>query len=407
MRFNSKTLFLISLIAFLSMASFAFSEALSEYTLSDAGFNGLLASGTEVQECSEVQLQKGSIYSEEAGVYSILSIHADFKPISEGNAKVSVFYKSNPKAIAEFSPQDFINGWARVDFTKGLEESILKICAQTSGSISAVEVFADSKMGYYKAPEFVIEKTVSNTRPLVGKELEVTLKATNIGSAPSFAKMSYRDIELRIAQITRGDSEFEGIISPGESVELSYFVKPKYAVQMDLASAIIEYTDVFGDSRKVYSNRPTIYVQSPEFNIKSFFTLEKQETLAVSKSFNVVLTLRNEGQTLIENAVVKLEPSPGLQLSQDSIELESLAVGETRNFTIGALGTAEGSSLLGCTVEYLDYSAVNVKCTPITLEFEKQSQDFVLMLAVVLLIVGALIYLYIYAPDRKSPERKQ
>jgi len=397
-----KIFVLLSLIAFLSMASTAFAEALSEYPLSDAGFNGILASGTGVLECAEVQLQKGDIYSSQAGVYSILSLHAEFKPISEGNAKVSVFYKSSAKPVAEFSPQDFINGWARLDFTKGLDESILKFCAQTSGSISSVEIFPDSKMGYYNAPEFVIEKTVSNTRPLIGKELEVTLKATNIGSAPALAKISYRDIELRIAQITRGDSEFDGTINLGESVELSYFVKPKYAVQMDLASAILEYTDVFGDSRKVFSNRPTIYVQEPEFNIKSFFTLEKQETLAVGKSFNVILTLRNEGENPIENAVVKLEPSPGLQLSQDSIEIASLGIGETRNFAISALGTAEGSSLLGCTVEYSDYSAVNVKCTPFTLEFEKQSQGTVLVLAVVLLIVGALIYLYIYAPDRKK-----
>lgn len=394
-------LFVLASFAFLS--STALAESLMEYPLSNVGFQGLLASGTEVGECSEIMLQRGPAFGM-SGVYTILSLHAEFKPVSEGKAKVSVYYSGSQELIAEFSPQDFINGWVRVDFSKEFKEASLKLCAQTSGSISSVEIMPDSKFGYYKAAEFVLEKKALDPSPIIGRELEVVLKATNKGSAPAFAKVSYRDIELRIAQITRGDSDFEGVIGAGESVEIRYFVKPKYAVHMDLASATLEFEDVFGDKRLIYSNRPTIYVQEPEFNINAFFTLEKQEAIPTNTPFSITLTLRNEGVNPVENAVVRLEASEGLALSQDTLDIKRLEAGESRNFTISASGIAEGSNVLGCNIEYSDYSAVNVACAPLNIEFEKQEQGILLALAVVLVIVGALIYLYIYSPEMKKKQ---
>ena len=395
---------IFALLAFLAFSGFALSETLSEASLKQANFQGLIAEGQEVQQCSTYAFLKEAIAGQK-GVFIVFSAHALFSPASQGNAKVSVFL-NNFETLAEFKPADFQNGWARIEVPINglLEKNSLKVCATTTNSITKVEVLDDSTIGYYKMPKFELKKTVSEIRPIIGRELEVTLAATNIGSEAATAKISYWDIELNIAQITRGDSEFNGIIQPGETVTMRYFVKPKYAVQMDLAAAILEYSNNFGEKQTVYSNRPTIWVQEPEFKVKAFYSVAEQKSFQPGQNVALVLTARNEGVNDLENIGIKVVKQQGLVVSKDSFENISLKAGSTKTFEITASSLDEGILQIGCSVEYSDYKVVNTKCVPLNIEFEKPKQNNLLILAVGLLIIGAVIYIYIYRPERKKKE---
>ncbi|MDO8646919.1 MAG: hypothetical protein Q7R70_00700 [Candidatus Diapherotrites archaeon] len=396
---------ILALIVLLAFSGFALSETLSEVSLKQANFQGLVAEGQEVQQCATYAFLKEAI-AEQKGVFIVFSAHALFSPASQGNAKVSVFL-NNFETLAEFKPVDFQNGWARVEVPINglLEKNSLKVCAKTTSSITKVEVLDDSTIGYYKMPKFELKKAVSETRPIIGRELEITLTATNIGSEAATAKISYWNIELNIAQITRGDSEFNGIIQPGQSVTMRYFVKPKYAVQMDLASAILEFDNIFGEKQTVYSNRPTIWVQEPEFKVKAFYSITEQKAFQPGQSTTLVLTARNEGVNDLENISIKVVKPEGLIVSKDSFENISLKAGASKTFEISASSLEEGILQIGCSVEYSDYKVVNTKCAPLNIEFEKPKQNNLLIFAIVLLIVGAIIYAFIYRPEKKKAEK--
>lgn len=404
----SAKLFLL-FFAILCFTGFAVSETLQELTLKEANFQGLTVEGALNEECSSIAFLKEPI-AEQKGIYTILSIHASFMPTSNGNAGIKVFVNNNAESLADLKPEDFENEWARVQIpiTGLVEKNELKICAKTSNSITKVQVLDDSKIGYYKMPVFEIEKTVSTTKPIVGQEMQATIKAKNTGSEAGKASVKYWNVELNIAQITRGDSDFEGIIQPGETATLNYFVKPKYAVQMDLASAILEYENVFGEKKKIYSNRPTIWVQEPEFKIKpSFSIVAEQEAIQPGQEAGIALNVRNEGLNALENASVKIEASQGLIVSKDSFEGLNFKAGETKTFEIQVSSLEEGTKQLGCTATYTDYALVNSKCPLLTLEFEKAKPNPLLGLAIVLVIIGAVIYIYIYRPERKKEHKQE
>jgi len=396
---------IVFLMIFLLSATTAFAETMQELSLKEANLQGLIVEGAMQEVCASMPFVKDAS-AETPGVYLIFSTHANFMPTSTGNASVQVFLNDSTNPTADLKPEDFPNNWARTQIPiAGLtEKNTLKICGKTSNSITKIEVLEDSKLGYYKMPVFELEKTVSDTKPIVGKELEVTLKAKNVGSEAGIAKISYWSIELNIAQITKGDAEFEGIIQPGETKTLHYFVKPKYAVQMDLASAILEFENIFGEKKKAYSNRPTLWVQEPEFKIKAFYNTPEQKTIQPGQKVNLLLTVRNDGLSDLENVSIKLEASQMLNISKTSFENLSFKAGETKTFGITASSIEEGVQELGCTAEYSDYKVVNAKCTPLTLEFEKPKQSPVLVLAIILVFIGALIYIYIYKPEKKKQE---
>lgn len=397
---KEKTIFLALLLFIATSAS---SEALRETTLKEANFPGLTVYGAMQEQCSSLVFVKDAL-AEEKGVFIILSLHASFQPTSNGNAEVQVLNTDGNKLIADLKTKDFLNDWARVEIPKqGLvEKNNLKVCAKTSNSITKIEIIEDSKIGYYKMPVFEIEKTVAKTKPIVGKEVEVTVKATNIGSEVGKAKVSYWNVELDIAQITKGDSEFEGTIQPGQTVTMHYFVKPKYAVQMDLLPAIIEFENIFGEKQKIYSERPTLYVQEPEFQIKGAFSTGEQQTIPPGRQASILLTVRNDGLNDLENVAIELEAPSSIQLSKTGFEALNFKAGETKTFALTASGTEEGTQQIGCNITYTDYALAQTKCNPISLDIEKPKQNQALILAVILLLVGAVIYIYIYKPEKKK-----
>src|SRR3989344_876270 len=360
---------------FLAITASAAAEALSEQSLSQANFQGLTVEGANKQECESASFLKNS-FIEQQGVFTIFSIHAEFLPVNEGEAGISAFINDSEEALAELKPKDFKNNWARVQIPKEnlSEKNTLKVCAKTSNSITTVKVLEDSKIGYYKMPVLTVEKTVSDSRPIVGKEVKVTVKAKNIGSAEAKASVKYWSIEEEIAQITKGDVEFEGIIKPGEAVELNYYVKPKYALQMDLASAWADFENVFGETERVYSNRPTLYVQEPEFKIMAFLSTQEQTALKPGEQAEITLTLRNQAKAAIENVSISFQAPESVTLSKEKIE------GVTKTINLSATSLfEEGSFQIGCKASYNDPALASSECNKLVLEFEepKASQAFV------------------------------
>ncbi|HIH33015.1 MAG: hypothetical protein J4478_03090 [Candidatus Diapherotrites archaeon] len=388
---------------FLAITASAAAEALSEQSLSQANFQGLTVEGANKQECESASFLKNS-FIEQQGVFTIFSIHAEFLPVNEGEAGISAFINDSEEALAELKPKDFKNNWARVQIPKEnlSEKNTLKVCAKTSNSITTVKVLEDSKIGYYKMPVLTVEKTVSDSRPIVGKEVKVTVKAKNIGSAEAKASVKYWSIEEEIAQITKGDVEFEGIIKPGEAVELNYYVKPKYALQMDLASAWADFENVFGETERVYSNRPTLYVQEPEFKIMAFLSTQEQTALKPGEQAEITLTLRNQAQAAIENVSISFQAPESVILSKEKIEGLNFQAGETKTINLSATSLfGEGSFQIGCKVAYNDPALASSECNKLVLEFEKPKASQAFVAALALVVIGAIVYAFVYKPERK------
>ncbi len=391
-----------TLLTGLMLAAGASAETLEENSFAELGIEETSLEGPG-KDCAAIQFTAGEEAFEE-GSFTIISIRAAPEPETGFILKA----KLNGEEIGEIDGEK--EKWGRLMAPEGTvqEENLLELCGATVQEAS-IGIGQDSTIGHYKTPVFKLEKTTGEKRPLVGKEVKVALRATNTGSEEAEASIEYRDKELEIAQITRGDSEFQGTIKPGETVELSYFVKPKFPVQMDLLPSTITYTSVFGEEETVESNRPTLFVREPEFKVAPSLAIESQE-LKPKETGKATISVRNTGDEKISGIELEVRAPGQITAGPSEFPKFSLEKGEAKKFEFAFTSIGETTAEIGCRVFYSDYSIVEQECAPITVRFENPKPSQYIIAGAFLIAIAITAYLYIYHPEkfkRKKKEKKE
>lgn len=281
----------------------------------------------------------------------------------------------------------------------------LRVCPQTSEQITKITIAPDSRVGWYRMPYFAPEdftKTISEENPVVGQEVLITIRAKNSGSESANATITFRDLELKVLQITTGDSDFNGIIRPGQEVSLSYYVKPKFAGPITPVSARLSYVGIFGETVDVRSTRPTANVTNPPFQVEGLLSASVKNAQP-NETIPVTLTIRNNGQNELQDIVVDVLAPADVTVSQTRIRLPVIGMGEVRTIPLEVSSPIEGKFQLGCQAA-LEQTSQETRCDQISLTFEKKAENPGLLLIAGMLVLGAAIYAYVYHVPKSAPK---
>lgn len=396
------------LIALMFSAGTASAEILKERTFQESGINAFEVKGAAIEECRSFNFLFEQEFNRQ-GVFPVLVLEAKFEPplnvLPKFNAaSIKVFLNNEIKELREIKTRHFFNNIASVMLPRERLErqNTIKVCLKTSDGITGIKITENSKIGYYKLgfiEEESFEKTVETTEPIIGQEVKVRVRIKNPGSESLKVETSFRKEDLDIVQIIKGDSDFSGFIKEGEEKILEYFVKLKIAGQVSLVPATLKFENIFGEIVELRSKQPTIIVKEPEFNVKGFLAAGQKINKPLEQA-RVELVLSNEGLNDLQGVSVMLEGSSSLVFERQKIAGIGLKAGEDKTLQFNVSSAVEGRFELGCEISLGDFNsaAVRTRCESIELEFEKETVNSMLVFAVVLLVVGGIIYAFVFSP---------
>ncbi len=395
-------LFLIAFFAFLLLPA-AFGETIFERSFSEMGYEPFLVEGAQKTGCQEVKF----IFPEfgvEGKIYHIASVGLVLGPIQEGKADVNV--SLNNSQIAGLAMQDFKCSeglcWERVGLPEDKltrEENSLQVCMKTGNSITSILLSSDSKVGLYKAADFLDESAFrmlpEKTSLVIGEKIEIKIVLHNQGSDGTFAEIQYaRPLaeDKNAFSVVEGDNYFTGFVEAGEQVEISYVVKPRLAVPMTLPPAIVYYENQFGEQESKFSNLVTLDVREPERKIEAFIVKEEEAAL-VGQPIEMRLAVKNIGSDPLYDLSVELQAD--LSISQQEKEIAAIQPKETRflPFTVSSLEA--GKFPIGCTVTYLDLNVSESHCQNSFALFSQPGIGLEIYAGLALVAIAVIVYLYI------------
>jgi len=396
---------LLAFICFMSLIAFVNAVVLEEFSLGSHGFNDLVVEGEGKESCLEFVFFKENPLAK-ADEFVFFSANAEFQPAQEGEASIKV--SVNGSNAAELLPEDFTTGWARIllQRTRLVDGNNLVVaCARTGKTITKIVLKKDSLIGSYKSPDFSQEtafrQTPSNYSPLEGETIEVIVSLKNYGSEATNARVYWRKegIVFPELELIEGDTQKEGIVEPGKTLEMKYKLKLKKALKLDLPKAIAYYANVFGEEKKLESNQPTLEVMLPNIDLKGFF-LTDESIVYDGKQANILLAIHNNGSRVKDIKLSVMTPQ-GIALEGMPNEIALLEEKETKYLPINLTASDFGSYELGCLLELTDYTKV-FPCQKKTIEFKEKTVDPEIGLAGIIVIIGVLLYLYAYSASKKA-----
>ncbi len=394
--------FFLILLAFLVMPG-AFSETLFERSFGEMGYEAMLVEGPQKSQCQKISFVFPEVGAE-GEKYEIASIGLEFGPVAEGKADVNV--SLNGTLIAELGLEDFkCTGqkcWERLLLPKELlenGENSLKTCLKTGNSITSMKLLNGSKVGIYKIADFSAEDAfkieAEKTRLVRGEKTRINILLHNQGSGSALARIEYaRPIaeDKNAFWIVEGDAYFDGIVEPGQTVEISYVVKPRFSTQMTLPPAIVYYENEFGETEQKFGNLVVLRVREPERKIEAFI-VKKEGQAFIGQNLEMQLAVKNVGNDPLYELSIETDGIPSI--SQGVTEIAELGPKETVYLPLAVSSQEAGKFSVGCTITYHDLDLSEASCKKSFVEFKEQEVSYTLYLALAFVAIAGLVYVYL------------
>jgi hypothetical protein len=389
-------------LAVILLSTVVSAETITQSSFQSLGFAAFENNQPNESSCRDFLLFK-DLNKNSADYYTIVSLRVQFEPVASADANVTVFLDANPEALATSEATDFRDNWWRVQLPNEQlrEQNNLTVCLNNSSSTTRSVLLADSLFGTYKTAEFKPEdfaKTVSNYQPLYGQEFVQTVSLKNSGSEAATVHIQYEKpgISFRHLAFVKGDTNFDGIILPGQTVSFSYSMKSTQTGPFTLPAAIVFYSNIFGEEEKLVSNYPVIEVKEPDIKVQAVVlnkTVEKRIVPGKALVFQVLLT--NYGQFELSNIALIFPEQEGLSLnSQKNILVSSLKPGENKTIDFSVTPNQPGSYTIGCKLAYLDFGVKGAECDASSIIVESDSFPIEYVGGIILIVVALLVYLY-------------
>lgn len=401
------------ILVVLTLASTVLGETLSETVLGDAGFEDFAVEGQNTEKCREVQFISTAPLNPDA--FAVFSANVEFFPVPSIESIVTVFL--NGSKISEINAQKFQNGFVRIELPKNktLETNKLKVCLKTSYSTTKIVLKKESLVGDYLKPDFseagAFRLSTEPYSPRLFEEFRVTATLKNSGSEDAVVTLKYRkdhlENETPETSLVKGKTIIENVtvekckerkengecILPG-TVSFEYYLRPKINGTITLLPAVAEFENIFGERVAFESNRPDITITEPLIKIRSFISVPKKEYVAGEKA-TLLLVMSNDSFTPALNVTGKIEPTNGLQAAeQKSFLFDSIEGKQTVEKEFSVTSTQPGVYEVDCSVVLAD--GATLPCEKATIEFKKPGFSPQITGGIVLLLIGAGVYGYIF-----------
>jgi hypothetical protein len=395
-------LFFLALIAFLLLPS-VFSETVFERSFGEMGYEGMLVEGTQKKQCQEISFVFPEVWAE-GQKYEIASIGLEFGPAAEGKADVNA--SLNGKVIAELSLEDFkcssSKCWERLALPAELlkaGENSLETCLRTGNSVTSMKLLNESMVGIYQTADFSGEDAfrteAEKTRLVRGEKTRISILLHNQGSGSANARIEYaRPVaeDKNAFWVVEGDAYFDGIVEPGQTVEISYVVKPRLSTQMTLPPAIVYYENEFGEIEQKFGNLVVLHVREPDRKIEAFI-VKKEEQAFVGQNLDMQLAVKNVGNEPLYELTVETEGQPSI--SQALGEIAELRPKETVYLPLSVSSQEAGKFEVGCTITYHDLDLSEASCLNSFVEFKEQEVSYTLYIALAFVVIAGMVYVYL------------
>ncbi|MCX6799301.1 MAG: hypothetical protein NTW59_04380 [Candidatus Diapherotrites archaeon] len=401
-----KWTFLLLLVLFAGSAG---AKTLFERSFAEMGYNDFAVEGPEMVGCEQAQfLLPLDINAENPSVYPIFSLAVQFYPVQEGAADVNV--NLNGSRIAELRVADFKchDGacWARIALPTGeldlQKENALDICMGTSDSITKTVLAGNSMVGLYNTVDFEAKgafiTSAEKESLVIGEKTKITVFLHNEGSAAAFAEVRFaRPLaeDKNAFVVVEGNTEENGFVKPGESMVITYVIKPRVATRITLPPAIVYYKNEFGEEEQRFGNLVSLDVREPDRKIEAFI-VKPVEVNTVGQPIDLRLAVKNIGMDDLYDLRIDLQMPGGVTLlSMPDREAPLVSSKETAYLPFTVASGSAGRFPIGCTVTYTDVNLTEAKCQGSFVEFKEKEISPAIYAGIVLLIIAAGVYYYL------------
>ena len=377
----------ILIVAFFILVTSAFAY---EVPLSEFGFTKLVNNINFTKSCKELTLEIPQSTFDSEGGAAILSLNSNFYDYSNDTSYVSVSINGAEEEVIwpeSFSCTTLCTARIFLPEIK-LGSTKVNICTVLGGKTKGMEVLEDSTLGLYNTP--VLSITNSATKLVyLGNRAKMTTTVTNSGTKAIMIRVQFIHPDTRAAvnitsfDIVEGESYAVTTISPGETKNFDYYIKPTVLGLYNLPSAAMFFKNVFGENQFMISNHPMMSVQAQKQIEVSLIAVNDSDP----RTFKAII--KNNLDTLF-TGVITVSPQTSIQNAMQSIEVlansekevlfqsETLATGEYEFFaTIRDTNNIFSSNKI----------EVNVQDNSLPIQ---------MILAIVGIIAGALIFAWIY-----------
>jgi len=375
---------------------------LSEQSFEKIGYKDtFIVSGVQKEGCTQIVFYQTNLPAE--GQFVVLSVHAEFKPLPQQPAAISVYLNDENNALKEVKATEFISGWSRIVLPteKVKESNTLKICAKTSNATIEIDVLPDSMIGTYLMPYFPegsFTKDVSVRHPKLRDEINVTVKLKNYGSEKAYdveIKQKKPEIDREDVKAITGATEWTGELGPGEEAKLEFTVRITNPNTRLLPAAQATFTNVFKEQETIYSNYPEIVPIEPN-TLEPVILLSNPINLLGDNS-EIILAVKNNGSNPLYNVSAKLIPAPELFVQGDlERNIDAIQPDQTIYFKFNATANTRGKFPLNCLASFTDINAYAFNCDEINIEYRSPEANLGLSVGIIMLIIGIFFYAYIY-----------
>lgn len=397
--------FLLIVLAILVMP-WAFSETMFERSFEEMGYESFVVEGAQERGCKQVSFLLPPETETGNEVYAIASIGIAFGPVGQGKADVNV--SLNGEMIAALSREDFkceletSECWERLPLPETVlkkEENSLEVCIGTGNTISRAELSNRSMVGLYRTADFSGEDSfraeAQETSLVRGEKTRISILLHNEGSDSANARIEYaRPVaeDKNAFWVVEGDAYFDGTVKPGQTVEISYVIKPRLATQMTLPPASLYYENEFGETEQKFGNLIVLRVREPDRKIEAFLVKKGEEAL-VGQAIELMLAVKNVGNDPLYSLSVEAEGQPSI--SQQEEFIAELQPKETAYLPLTVVSQEAGKFSIGCTIIYQDTEASEASCQNSFVSFREQEVSYTLYIALAFAVIAAGVYLYI------------
>ncbi len=361
-----------------------------EAPLADFGFKDINTSVISSKECQTIDVNLIEPSLGEKGV-GLISLNAVFGGAEIDNTYISISINGQEEKIfwKEFFSCTNDSCWARV-YLPQIKESIstVVICASLGGNTTNVFVSKNSLVGIYDIPLLEIQNTAPS-EIFLGDRAKMNIIVSNKGTKNStvYLQFVHPDTRAKVSissfDIVEGDSSATTSISPGETKQFVYYIKPTLISSYNLPSAALFFTNNFNEEQVLISNHPTLSVVTPKQIEVSLVTISQENPV----SFKAILK-NNWGVDF--NGTIIISPQTKIKNSLQSVFV--LAKGE-QEIVFESLQTDISKEKFFVTV--IDNNNIYVS-NIIELELEQNQLPLGVILAICGVLVGLLIFGWIY-----------
>jgi len=381
---NIKLIGVLLVILALLPISFAYQS-----TLKEIGFTDLSNKNPFSSECREVTLSIPTSDRNEFGS-GLLSIQTEFVDPQEDSSYITISINDGVEKV--IWPEGFScnNGcWARI-FLPELKQGPVKVklCAALGGLTREVKITENSFFGIYDTPILNITNTSPNLIHLGDKgKMSIVVSNTGTKAANIFVQFVHPDVRAKVKvtsfDIVEGESSATTVVAPGETKSFDYYVKPTLISSYNMPSAALFFTNYFNEQQVIISNHPMLEVVKQDKVEISLVSLDEKDPYI----FKAII--KNNLTTGFTGSII-LAPQTSLQVPVQEI---FVAASSEKEITFTSKDLAEGEYSFFATIR--DGNNIYTSNT-IDLEVKKQGVPFDIVFALIGIIVGASIFVWIY-----------